>query len=272
MLYTYGVKLGLQSILDGSLSREHVKKLVVPVNYWRTLEFRLVLEALGAGPSDRILDIGSPKLLSLYLSDVVGAEVFATDIHDYFVKPYRQYGRLKGVAGTRFHALPADGCALPFRDGSFNKIYSISVLEHIPGRGDSACAAEIGRALCRGGTCAITVPFAPDGAVEYRASTKFYWAGRNREEPGRTEAFYQRRYREQELYERIIRPSGLEVEKVSFMGERFMSWTRRELSDFLPALAGPLHPMLSRVFHVPPRSSWREVQKPLGALVVLKRR
>ena len=271
MLYTYGVKLGMRTILRGHGSPEHLKTVVTPVNYWRSLEYRLVLEALEATSTDRILDIGSPKLLSLYLADVVGAEVVAMDIVDYFVRRYRAYQRVQRIENRLYQAMLADGRALPFADGAFTKIYSISVLEHIAGEGDAECAGEIGRVLAPGGTCAITVPFAPASALEYKSPGQFYWASRRDAAAPRERVFYQRRYSEKDLHERLVRPSGLIVEKISYMGERFMSWTRRELCDFLPAAAGPLHPGLSRVFHVPPSSSWRDLEKPLGAFLVLRK-
>src|SRR3712207_8939918 len=50
---------------------------------------------------------------------------------------------------------------------TFTKVYSISVLEHIPDDGDTRCAAEIGRVLAPGGTAVLTVPFAPTSRDEY---------------------------------------------------------------------------------------------------------
>jgi SAM-dependent methyltransferase len=262
------VKLGVETMLGPDRSAEHLKTIVAPVNYWRSIEYRLVLEALRARSEDRILDLGSPKLLSIYLADVVGARVVAVDLVDEFLRRYRAYqnGRLRG---RPCHALLADGRTLPFRDGSFDKIYSISVLEHIDGEGDSECAAQLGRALRPGGICAITVPFAPAGAVETRARGAFYWAPRRGGQGERV--FYQRRYSEADLHRRLIEPSGLVLDQVLYMGERFMSWTRRELSEFLPPAIGPLHPGLSRLFHVTPSTSWQRLAKPLGALVVLRK-
>jgi hypothetical protein len=45
----------------------------------------------------------------------------------------------------------------------------------------------------------------------------------------------------------------------------------RELSDFLPAVTGPLQPLLSRLFHTPLVESWRELAKPLCAVVALEK-
>jgi SAM-dependent methyltransferase len=247
VLYSYGVKLGVRAMLMGHRSVEHVKTIVAPVNYWRSFEYRLVLEALQATATDRILDLGSPELLSLYLADVIGAQIVAMDIVDYFVRRYRTYQKVQHVADRLYHAILADGRALPFGNASFSKIYSISVLEHVPGEGDAECAKEMGRTLKPGGICAMTVPFAPGGAVECRDPGQFYWAPKSGEARPK-QIFYQRRYSEKDLHERIMGPSGLIAEKVLYLGERYMSWTRRELCDFLHPMVGPLHPGLSRVF------------------------
>ena len=77
MLYFYGVKLGLESLVRGRFSRESVKNVIVPENYWRTLENRLTFDELHASASDRVLDVGSPKLLSLFLAERVMAEVYS---------------------------------------------------------------------------------------------------------------------------------------------------------------------------------------------------
>ena len=57
------------SLLRGRITREVAKNLIVPTNYWRSLEFRLACEELHASANDRSLDVGSPKRLSLYLAD-----------------------------------------------------------------------------------------------------------------------------------------------------------------------------------------------------------
>src|SRR5437016_1107653 len=158
MFYWYGLRLGLQALTRGKFS----PLLVTPVNYWRMLEFRLVFDELEARPSDTILDIGSPKLLSLFLADRIGCEVFSTDIDDYFVEEYRLFQEIKRVSEFRFHPIVADGRKLQFNSAQFSKVFSISVIEHIPGEGDSECMREIARVLAPGGKCVITVPFAPN--------------------------------------------------------------------------------------------------------------
>ena len=65
MLYGYDPRRGVELLLRGKY-REAIRYLVIPVNYWRALEYRLVYDEGDFHEGETVLDIGSPKLLSLY--------------------------------------------------------------------------------------------------------------------------------------------------------------------------------------------------------------
>ena len=81
-LYRFGLSVGARTL--SRAPRDAIKRLVLPVEYIRCAEFRYVLEHLDVTANHRVLDIGSPKLLSLFLAARVGAHVWATDLLDYF--------------------------------------------------------------------------------------------------------------------------------------------------------------------------------------------
>ena len=271
MFYRYGVRVGVSSLLRGRLTREVAKNLFVPINYWRSLEFRIVFEELRASAEDRILDVGSPKLLSLYLADRIGADVYSTDIEPYFISDYTAFRNLLSIPADRFHAMKADGRTLPFHDGYFSRIYSLSVVEHIPDHGDSECLREMARTLARGGTCVLTVPFAPESRNEYKDKDSFYWsANATTEQPG-DGTFFQRRYSERDLHSRLIGPSGLETVRIRYLGDRVSPPGGKEISEYLHPFLGPLLPVASRLFHAPPSASWRDLKHPRGAMIVLRK-
>src|SRR5260370_7890267 len=85
MLFGYGFGLGKDFLLHGKIRRA-VPYLVKPVNYWRTAEYRAVLREAAFAKGDRVLDVASPKLLSIYLAEQIGAAVTATHIGGYFVE------------------------------------------------------------------------------------------------------------------------------------------------------------------------------------------
>lgn len=271
MLYHYGLQVGFKALFSGNFSREVLKSIIVPQNYWRTLEFRLVFNELQATATDKILDVGSPKLLSLYLADKVGAQVFSTDIEKYFIHDFQKFQRQQAIPDDRFHPMIADGRNLPFPDNHFSMAYSISVLEHIPLEGDSVCAKELGRVLRPGGRCVVTVPFSPSSRIEYKQPSEFYWSGSSQADSTSKGVFFQRRYSEKDLMERVVGPSCLRLEKLLFMGERIKFSEGKELAHFLHPLLGPIQPALSALFHVSPSPDWRSMKQPLGALLVMSK-
>ncbi len=270
MLYWYGIGLGFRSVLDGTLSRKVLRQFVEPVHYWRCLEYRLAWSDLQFTAADRVLDVGSPKLLSLFLADRVGCDVVATDISHYFVAPCRDFARSLRLSGSRYVTDVVDGRVLPYEDGSFSKIYALSVVEHIPGEGDSDCLRQVGRCLAPGGRAIVTVPFAPTPRDEFQRGDRFYWSTFSEETDGLI--FYQRRYSEETLWSRLIRPSGLDIRRIQFLGERIGLPGTREVAHYLPPWTGPIHPLASRLLHETPKPDWRLSRRALGAAITLERR
>jgi SAM-dependent methyltransferase len=265
-LYAYGLRVGLYLFASGRVKRG-LRYLAMPVPYWRSLEYRLVWKEADFQSGDRILDIGSPKLLSLYLAEKIGAEVFATDIEDYFLGEYDFLRNARKISHQTLHLEVEDGRRLSFPDNSFTKVYSISVIEHIPEEGDTECLREIGRVLRPGGLCLITVPYWPTSRDEYRPPN-FYWARSSTSTPdGRV--FFQRRYCQEDLYTRLIKPSGLTLRKIEYVGEHIMVHSQREFGEFLIPPTGPFHPLLSRVVHTRPVTSPEQLKKPLCAFIAL---
>ena len=267
MLYFYGLKLGFRFLWRGKTNKE---LLAIPVSYWRALEYKIVFNELKPDPADRILDIGSPKLLSLFLADKIGCEVYTTDIDDYFIDDYLFFQSIKGRSTRKLHAVVVDGRKLAFSDNQFTKVYSISVVEHIPGNGDTECLKEIARVLAPNGRCIKTVPFAPESRIDFK-DENFYWSKFSVKDPETGRIFFQRRYSENDLYKRLIDPSGLRAIKINYIGEKIMTKSSKELCEVLHPITGPIQPMLSILFLSKPKRSWKELKKPLCAVLVLEK-
>jgi hypothetical protein len=88
---------------------------------------------------------------------------------------------------------------------------------------------------------------------------------------GDGKVFYQRRYSEDDLFQRLIAPSGLKLKDLKYVGEKLMTDSEGEFSDHLPLISGPVQPLLSKLLHTQPVDSWRALKKPLCALVVLRK-
>jgi len=159
-VWNAGFRIGLSC-----LRREPVlglKRLALPVSYWRAAEFAYVWRQLGHPPGVRILDLGSPKDLATILARYQGYEVVAVDILPEAVALSERYASAQGLAGVgpgKVRSQVQDGRALDYADASFDAAYCVSVLEHIPGSGDTAAIRELSRVVKPGGLVVVTVRY-----------------------------------------------------------------------------------------------------------------
>ncbi len=236
-LYWFSMRLGLGSLGRGP-RRAALARVLNPLAYPRGMEFALTLRGLSLPQAGRVLDIASPKLLFLWLASHTSTIIHTTDITTDFVAPVEHFvGRL-GLSGdlqNRLYLEQQDARALTYEDASFDAVYSISVVEHIPGHGDSAALREMGRVLRPGGRACLTVPF------HHRDYGETWVAGdvfeRRRSRNGER-LFYERRYNPDELRRRLVEPSGLRLESFTCFGEPYVPfdrlWRRLPLLAHLP--------------------------------------
>lgn len=118
-----------------------------PMSYalWRSLEYQLLIEQEFKEP---LLDLGCGEgLFSSILFEGMSAVGMDLDFEE--VKLANRYNVHSGL-------VTADGCKLPFRDSSFETVFSNCVIEHIPGL--EVLLAEVERVLKPGGRFICTVP------------------------------------------------------------------------------------------------------------------
>jgi len=216
-----------------------LKRLALPVSYWRSAEFAYVWRRLSQAPGARILDVGSPKELAAILAYHRGYEVVATDILPEEVSLNRRYAHAQGLDGQgpgRVHSEVQDGRALTYTDNCFDAAYSVSVLEHIPDRGDSAAIRELIRVVRPGGVVVVTVPY------DRRYRETFVEGPVYERKPiGSEPVFFERHYDRETLAERLLNSGPAQVVDVSIWGEGSV-----RMDAFLERL-GPLRVPLSPV-------------------------
>lgn len=118
----------------------------VNVQFLRSLresEARSILPLLPSG--GRLLEIGAGAGWQAAIFSAGGHEVSAVDL------PGNAFGQWKAFPVAEY-----DGARLPFADGSFDAVYSSSVLEHVEDL--SALDREIRRVLRPGGTAIHVMP------------------------------------------------------------------------------------------------------------------
>ncbi|UCH88155.1 MAG: class I SAM-dependent methyltransferase [Thermoplasmata archaeon] len=213
-LYSFNLKLALK--LGSRFQIKTGLKRIASFSYWRSLEEPLVINKLKLVPGDKILDIGSPKTPFLYLATIKQFTIYGTDIQDrtkLLLKNINCLGLNEEYNKGRVKIEKQDARQLSYKDNEFDKIYSISCLEHIENNGDTQAMREIYRTLKKNGRVVITVPF----KSEYQESFRDYsfWDKSFEGE----KIFYQRHYDLEALKERLIEPSKLKLEKLELYGE-----------------------------------------------------
>ena len=209
----------------------------LPIN--RYLEYPWTANGLQPFEGRTLLDVGASRSPLTILFAHHGAEVVALD-QDPLVMDLPTMATRAGLTAAARSIKPQlqDARAMPYADGYFARVCSVSVLEHIPEDGDSVVAREMARVLSPGGLMALTLPF---GRV-YRPPGP---------EPDLEQ--YQRIYDSVVLEERIIEPTGLNVVKREYFGVRMelvfkllQAPTKKRLSRLLTGWVSAVTP--SRVF------------------------
>ena len=172
--YSFGLKAGLSNLLHNGFAlglKRTVGKISQPIHsYTRFPEYRLFdnaiskhITAVTAGTKARILDVGSPKMLGLYLASRADVEITLTDISPLNVDEYRtMWQSLSRKAKGKAIFQLQDARALKLDSSQYDVVYSMSVIEHVEGAsGDSDAVREMVRVLKPGGLLLISVPCGP---------------------------------------------------------------------------------------------------------------
>jgi SAM-dependent methyltransferase len=211
--YFFGLRAGLANAAVNRLrlgAKKTLGKIAQPINApSRFPEYSCFETAIREHASRqttphplRILDVGSPKLMGLYLAHTTSATVLLTDITALNVDEYRVMWSALGrrAAGRALFALE-DARSLPFRAGEFDVVYAMSVIEHIEGdAGDRQAIRELIRVLKPGGLLLVSVPFGRQYVEQHRLG----FAGAARRTGDQQAYFFQRIYDRQAFETRIL--------------------------------------------------------------------
>jgi SAM-dependent methyltransferase len=162
-------------------------------------------ERLGVGGGDLLLDLGCGFGRHAFEAAKRGASVVALDAGAGEVAQVRatlgamiDAGEL--AADHPATAVQGDALALPFADGTFDRVIASEVLEHIPD--DTAAMRELSRVLRPGGSMAVTVPRCVPEAINWALSDEYH------DNPGGHVRIYRRSTLERRLSSAGLEPTG----------------------------------------------------------------
>lgn len=255
--YFFGLRAGFANLFHNGLKlglKKTAGKIMQPVNsytrfpeyYWFERAIRAHLGESGSAGRANVLDVGSPKLLGMYLGVKTAAELTLTDISEVNIDEYRlMWQALRNRARGKVDFSLQDARRLPYGDAFFDVVYSMSVLEHIEGEtGDSAALRELIRVLKPGGLLVLSVPF----GETYIEQKRVGFAGAARKTGDQEIYFFQRIYDRAAFEQRIGRfLAGLQDITITTV-QRRRPWISRlvgGLGENLRGLLGGLNPVFS---------------------------
>lgn len=193
---------------------------------FRDWEYPHALLALDLQAGMRCLSVGASNcLLSVllhryYPEDFVGIDIAAD---------YAQWIVDSGINGFQV----MDGTAMTFEDNSFDRVFSISAVEHFPEDGDTRAAKEMARVLKPGGRMVLTFEWGP----LFVPWCDFPVGGRI--------------YSTQAVMQRIVEPSGLTLaEPLDYPAEGVPAEAQAEMAQWAscpPDLFCPAAAVLTKV-------------------------
>ena len=162
-------------------------------------------DRLGVVAGDAVLDLGCGFGRHAFEAARRGAHVVALDAGRDEVEGVRATLAAMFEAGEIAAATPAvavqgDALALPFGDGTFDRVICSEVLEHVDE--DLAAMSELARVLRPGGTLAVTVPRQVPERINWALSDEYHNV------PGGHIRIYSRRVLESRLASVGLRVSG----------------------------------------------------------------
>lgn len=252
---------------------------LVPIDYTRTKEIPALLDLSGILERKteklRILDVGSPQILSLSLGlysdlwDITYVNPFEVELED-----LRQKSAVLGLNKLKIVNADITRMDTLAHLGTFDYIFSCSVFEHIhpENGGDVVASKNIPQLLDSNGLFIFSVPYYKESFNEYSEGDVYAVKG---DPSGKT--FFQRFYDEGSLHRQIIVPTGLTVEGKKYLGEKYYSENNiHKRMTFLigfgkrALLLGRLFNKISDVF-MEGSDDYAKLRKPYLALYALGR-
>jgi SAM-dependent methyltransferase len=193
--------------------RQALNRIRRPVDYMRCAEFPLALEQLSLQTGTRVLDVASPQWFSLYLATQFPQTQFL--YVNLLVNELEQIREVSGCLGIQnIHYHECDVRSLPFDSEYFDRVVSLSAIEHVgpENGGDALALKEIHRVLAPHGTLTLSVPLKQVRNVMYSNRPVY-------DRVGTRDNFFAREY-DLEQFLAVIDTAGFQINKKALIIEQ----------------------------------------------------
>lgn len=183
------------------------------IDYMRYAEFSAIGDRMALESGQRILDVSSPQWFTIFLAHKYPNVHFDyINIIDVELEAYRLICDVCKITNIQYHL--EDVRSLSFDDNIFDKVITISVLEHIyPEQdGDSQALTEIKRVLKPEGKVFLTVPYKEERNIVYIEGSVY-------EREGQEKTFFAKEY-DREIFDRLVKDTGFVSSNLAYICER----------------------------------------------------
>lgn len=216
----YARLLAVKGFLKWPLGHNLFILLLNPISGIRYFELDFAGRLLKKINNGKLLDISSPRFLSLWAADNCKFNITVINPDNNDLEKSKQISSLiRGRARIKFER-GIYATNLPYADNSFDVLTSISVIEHINGNGDTVAMSEFVRVVRPGGKIILTFPVRGSYLEEYRSFDP-YGTQANGENGS---YFFQRFYDEDAIYLRIIGNHKVRIIKKEYFIETFLGY------------------------------------------------
>lgn len=179
--YSFGKDLGKRCLKESIKKLGYQRaysKILSPITDWsRFCEFFLTYKILeeNLNEGNKILDVGSPKLFSIWLATKKQLIIHATDIWDKAVAEYSHFwDEIKDSSTSKIVFEEADLLDLHYKEKEFDGLFSISTIEHAYDPDwKKKISQNFSKVLKSGGFAVITTPFGSKSIIQYKDHAEY---------------------------------------------------------------------------------------------------
>ncbi|MEM6844680.1 MAG: methyltransferase domain-containing protein [Bacteroidota bacterium] len=199
-------------IKDEAVIQTAKTALSIPINYMRWAEFTSINQLIELNKGEKLLDVGSPQWYSLSMAKLHPENYFVyINILPEEINPFENIAKHCNIKNITYK--PEDVRELSFLDCVFDKIISISAIEHVYPEvgGDVTALTQMKRVLKSRGKIYLTIPYKEKHGIVYKRGAVY-------ERTTAKENFYAREY-DQHSFTKLLEDTSLTSEKSLYIHE-----------------------------------------------------